>query len=344
MPNMSMLNAQTMIDAVPLPAALIGPEQRITHTNSAFSAIFGGDYIGRHVITAIRQPSVLEAIELVLKGQGEAHASYLGREGSRDTSYDIIVRAVGKNALVSLIDRTEAEAIGRMRSDFIANVSHELRTPLTALMGFIDTLQGAARDDATARDRFLTIMAQEADRMTRLVDELMTLSRLEGSERQRPATQVSLGAVLTSAQAALMPIAKAAKIKLEVNIGAVDVVVTGDASQLQQVATNLIENAIKYGSKSGKIIVTLGRIAEQPQLRGQGVTLTVQDFGCGIASHHIPRLTERFYRVDSHRSREVGGTGLGLAIVKHIVNRHGGKLEIKSEISRGTTVSVILPL
>ena len=331
------------LEAIPLPAVLIGADQRIIHANKAFSEIFAADYAGRHFVSAIRQPAVIEAVEQVLTGAATATATYAGREGSRDTVYDVFVRPIETDVLVTLIDRSEAEAVGRMRSDFIANVSHELRTPLTALMGFIETLGGAARNDAKARDRFLGIMAQEAGRMTRLVDELLTLSRLEGVARRRPTEKISLTSVLRSATDALTPIAQKAQVSLHLFCPTEPVMVVGDAAQLQQVFTNLIENALKYGDKGGRVDISLSDGLAHDQTPADAVVVQVRDYGDGIAAHHIPRLTERFYRVDSHRSRALGGTGLGLAIVKHIINRHRGRLKIESTLGQGTTISVLLP-
>lgn len=326
-----------------MPAVLIGEDQRIIHGNLAFSDLLGVDNIGRHFVHAFRHPDIIEAIERVWSTREKSKAQYLGKDGIRETTFDVHVSAVGNSVLVTMLDRTEVETVGRMRSDFIANVSHELRTPLTSLMGFIETLRGAARDDAKARDRFLEIMSQEAGRMTRLVDELMTLSRLEAVARQRPNADVSLNAVFMAAKDALTPIAQAAETEFALNCPADAVIVRGDAPQLQQVFTNLLENAVKYGGKGKKVQITITGGAYQPQLRQTGVEVSVRDFGDGIAEHHISRLTERFYRVDNHRSREVGGTGLGLAIVKHIVQRHRGRLDIQSALGQGTIVRIFLP-
>jgi len=343
LPEKSTHKLIALIEAIPLPAALIGANQRITCVNDGFRALFGEDTEGRHFITAIRQPAVIEAIEAVLQGGLPTASTYLGREATRETTFDVRVKGVEADVLITFSDRTEVETVGRMRSDFIANVSHELRTPLTALMGFIETLRGAARNDAAARERFLQIMEQEAGRMTRLVDELMTLSRLEGTERTRPTDIVAVDAVLLAAKAGLEPIARNADVTLTVTIPSEPVLIRGDFTQLQQVFTNLIENALKYGAKGKRIDVTLHAPSHQPLLRGTGVVVSVQDYGEGIAAHHIPRLTERFYRVDSHRSRSVGGTGLGLAIVKHIINRHRGRLKVESDTGEGAKFSVILP-
>lgn len=332
-----------LVQAIPLPAALIGANHRIVCTNSGFDELLGEDIVGRYFVAALRQPAVIEAIEGAFRDAAEHTANYLGRDGSTDASFQMFAKAVGDDVLISFSDRTVAETAVRMRSDFIANVSHELRTPLTALKGFIETLRGAARNDPETRDRFLQIMDQEAGRMTRLVDELMSLSRLEQVERTRPTEVVSLNAVLSAAQKGLEPILQAAALTMTLSLPADEITVRGDFAQLQQVFTNLMENALKYGAKGGRVDVALSVMSHQKLLRGAGVMVTVRDYGDGIASHHIPRLTERFYRVDSHRSRAVGGTGLGLAIVKHIVNRHRGRIKIDSIEGEGTTIFVILP-
>ncbi|MEL6683960.1 MAG: ATP-binding protein, partial [Pseudomonadota bacterium] len=202
---------------------------------------------------------------------------------------------------------------------------------------------GAAKDDPAARDRFLGIMAHEANRMTRLVDDLMSLSRVEEDERVRPREHVDLGALLSSVIKGLEPQANAAGVSVTLDLVASDEMVPGDAGQLVQVFTNLVENAIKYGATGKEVTVQLLPRAMNQRLRGEAVHVSVVDKGEGIAEHHIARLTERFYRVDNHRSREVGGTGLGLAIVKHIINRHRGRLLIESEEGQGTQVSVFLP-
>ncbi|MBU2358619.1 MAG: two-component sensor histidine kinase, partial [Alphaproteobacteria bacterium] len=240
-------------------------------------------------------------------------------------------------------DRTAAEAVGQLRRDFVANVSHELRTPLTALQGFIETLRGAARNDAVARERFLGIMERETARMTHLVDDLLSLSRVEENERMRPAAAVDLGALVAATLADLEPVIAASGVTVTLTDDSERALVRADANQLRQVIGNLIENAVKYGASGGVLNVTLDAVTQHRVLRGDGVALHVQDRGPGIAQHHIPRLTERFYRVDTHRSRALGGTGLGLAIVKHIVNRHRGRLLIDSTLGQGTTFTVILP-
>ncbi|NDV01638.1 sensor histidine kinase [Pseudoroseicyclus tamaricis] len=340
--------AAALLDALPMPALLIGPAERVLAANGAAGRLFGWDGAGRHYITALRQPVLLDAVEQVFR-DGEARQSrYLAQHGSRDATWRVQVAAVetqeGRGVLLSFEDITAVEEAGQIRRDFVANVSHELRTPLTALLGFVETLRGPAKDDPAARERFLSIMAREAGRMAQLVADLLSLSRVEEEERVRPMQPVDLKALAESVAAAFEPQASAAGVPLRLSLAEGAPSVPGDADQLRQVLNNLVENALKYGGARGVVEIGLTGPAPEPSLRSEGLRLFVRDEGEGIAAHHIPRLTERFYRVDSHRSREVGGTGLGLAIVKHIVNRHRGRLRVQSEEGVGTTFTLILPV
>ncbi|SMY07412.1 sensor histidine kinase [Flavimaricola marinus] len=337
----------SLIAVLPMPVVLVGANQRVEAVNTAAIRLFGTDGTGRNYITALRQPALLEAVEQTYADKQTRTAQYYGREGARDTTWTVTVGPVpmqlGLGVVLSFEDMTAMEETGQIRRDFVANVSHELRTPLTALLGFVETLKGAARDDAKARDRFLGIMEREAGRMARLVDDLLSLSRVEQDERVRPRELVDLSAVLLQVINVLAPVAAQSEIEVDFVGPESPVQVPGDAAQLQQVATNLIENAIKYGGHGGRVEVRLTEIGHEPALRGPAVQLSVTDEGDGIEPHHIPRLTERFYRVDSHRSRELGGTGLGLAIVKHIVNRHRGRLRVDSTLGEGSTFRILLP-
>ena len=243
-------------------------------------------------------------------------------------------------AIALLSDRTRERAIERMRADFVANASHELRTPLASLIGFIDTLRGPAADDPAAQIRFLGIMAEQAQRMNRLIDDLLGLSRIELTEHVAPSGRVDLGDLIETIVAGIDPLLQARRDTIELTVAADLPELVGDRDQLGQVLQNLIENAIKYGRDDGVIRLEAQRTARAGVA---GVTVSVRDEGLGIPALHLPRLTERFYRVNTHRSRAVGGTGLGLAIVKHIVNRHRGQLRIESVEGAGTTVSVWLP-
>lgn len=334
--------------ALPTPTLLIGPDERIEAINSAARALFGHDGTGRHYITVLRQPATLEAIERTLTDRQPREGRYLGREGSRDTTWRIFTRPLelpsGARVLVCFEDITAVEEAGQIRRDFVANVSHELRTPLTALLGFVETLQGPAREDPKARERFLKIIAAEASRMARLVDDLLNLSRVEAEERQRPVARVDIADLARSVAATLEPLAAKWTTAIHLEVPELGAIVPGDVGQLRQVLLNLMENAVKYGGSGGPVTVRVMPPQDEPSLRRRCVRIVVEDRGPGIAAHHIPRLTERFYRVDTHRSREVGGTGLGLAIVKHVINRHRGRLRIESEPGKGSRFSVILPV
>ncbi|SFR39788.1 two-component system, OmpR family, phosphate regulon sensor histidine kinase PhoR [Yoonia tamlensis] len=333
-----------VISALPIAVLVISAEDRVRATNPALEAILGPNLVGKHYISALRQPGVVAAITTLRAGGGGSTVRFISRDGDRDTVYRVTVAPADQDIVLSFEDQTAAEEAGKMRRDFVANVSHELRTPLTALMGFIETLGGAARNDPNARDRFLQIMEKEAARMTRLVDDLLSLSRVEEDERVRPRAPLDVAALLGSVIKALEPQVAAANVTVALHNRSAGDLVPGDAGQLVQVFTNLVENAIKYGAAGGKVDVTIYAPADDLRLRCTAIQIAVADYGEGIESHHIARLTERFYRVDSHRSRAVGGTGLGLAIVKHIVNRHRGRLQIESEIGKGTVFSIFLPI
>ena len=339
---------KSLLEAVPLAALVIGRGERIIGANDQACTLLGPQIVGRHFITALRQPTVLDAIEATL-GDGQPRKTrFLGSDGAQDTSFVVSVSKVQvdplQGVLVCFEDVTHLEQVGQMRRDFVANVSHELRTPLTALMGFIETLQGPARGDPVATDRFLGIMLTEAQRMERLVRDLLSLSRVEAEERVRPREDVDLRQVVEAALHALRPVADGAGVTLEADLPDMPVTLPGDRDQLIQVVPTRIENGIKYGGQGGRVLLTLTTATRAQHLRGPGAILSVRDFGPGIDELHIPRLTERFYRIDTHRSREQGGTGLGLAIVKHIVNRHRGRLRIESQPGEGAEFQVSLPL
>ncbi len=332
---------EALLAALPIPAVLVGGNERVSACNGPAAQLFGR-IAGQHYITVLRQPVLLDCVEAALKTGARQSAVFLTRDGERDVTYNAVAAPAGGGAvLLSLEDVSHVQAASEMRRDFVANVSHELRTPLTAVIGFIETLQGPARDDAGARARFLGIMAREAGRMSRLIDDLLSLSRVESQERVRPTGRVDVALLLRSAAATLEPVAREAGASVTLEGAGAPAEAPGDADQLLQVFTNLIENAVKYGG--GTVRVTLDRQAHEPSLRGAALRIEVADDGEGIDPLQIPRLTERFYRIDSHRSREMGGTGLGLAIVKHIVNRHRGRLRIDSRRGQGSRFSVILP-
>lgn len=338
--------AQTLLDAVlegyPQAALIVGFDAKVLHANARAGAMFGAALLGRHFGLSLRQPELLMAVARTLEAALPAMLRISLRNGDEEGMFAITISPLPTGALCVFDDVSSAAQTDQMRRDFVANVSHELRTPLTALQGFIETLQGPARNDAPARERFLAIMATEADRMNRLVSDLLHLSHVEAQERLRPAHEIDLAAAIGRAVDGLRPLAERAEVQLLTSGFDHPRTLRADADQIMQVVVNLVENAIKYGSKAGgRVEITL---SETVTLRGPAYCFWVQDFGAGIADEHIPRLTERFYRVDSHRSRAQGGTGLGLAIVKHIVSRHRGKLTIESKKGSGSRFSVFLPI
>ena len=329
-----------LLRGLPMPAMLVFGEDRVAGCNPQAAELLGDGIVGRNPAMAVRTPAVLEAISAASSSGGVHEARMTTRREGQEQVFQVTVSAQGEGLVLCVFkDSSEAEMAGAMRRDFVANVSHELRTPLTALMGFIETLRHAARDDPAARDMFLGIMEQEAGRMNRLVRDLLHLSQVEANERVRPRESVALRPLLEGVITSLRPLAdRTGDTFLLTGEGAT---VPGDADQLTQVFTNLLENSLKYGAEGQMVRVTL---SPEDTVRGPGVRVEVADQGDGIDPVHIPRLTERFYRVDSHRSREMGGTGLGLAIVKHIVSRHRGWLRVESVVGEGSRFSVVLPL
>lgn len=336
----------SLLGALPIPALAIGRDERISAANTDAQTLLGHQIEGRHFTTILRQPDMADAIEATLVDAKPRQSRYLDNDGVQDTTFAASIRPFLLNAgvIVSFQDITHLEQAGQMRRDFVANVSHELRTPLTALIGFIETLRGAASEDPQARERFLGIMDAEASRMNRLVGDLLSLSRVESEERVRPREMVDLSALLTSVLNSLKPLGEEHSMAFLLELPDEPVVVPGDPDQLRQVFTNLAENALKYAESGGELRIVLSVSEREAALRAPGVRVQVIDKGPGIDPTHLPRLTERFYRADNHRSRMLGGTGLGLAIVKHILNRHRGRLRVESELGKGATFTVILPL
>jgi two-component system phosphate regulon sensor histidine kinase PhoR len=335
--------------AIPMPALLVAAGERILGGNIAAEKLFESeDLTGSHLLTVLRQPSVLDAIDACRSSQTTRTTRYLTTVGRQEMTYRVhcgFIRDQDRSGvLVTFEDITHLETAEQMRRDFVANVSHELRTPLTALLGFIETLQGPARDDPVARDRFLGIMANEAGRMNRLVRDLLSLSQVEAQERIRPGESVNMTEMIDSVIRNLSPLAEASSVTMQQDVPSEPVLLPADSDQIRQVLMNLTENAIKYGGTNGTVTLSLSVMSRDPALRGPAARISVRDDGPGIDPVHVPRLTERFYRVDSHRSREMGGTGLGLAIVKHIINRHRGRLKIDSEQGQGSVFTVILPI
>lgn len=346
---MNTLLTTSILSAVPMPLVLISADGRIIALNDAASTLLGPGALGRHHVTVLRAPALVDCVESALSTKTAAQARYLtsmpnGQEKVWRVNAEPVAGEQEQGVLISFEDRTDFEVAGQMRRDFVANVSHELKTPLTALIGFVETLRGAARDDAQARERFLEIMDREASRMSRLVSDLLSLNRVETEERVRPTAEIDLRPLLESVLLALRPMGDERGVALELTGYEGELTVLGDADQLTQIFTNLVENGMKYGASGKRVTVNLVREERELAFRGPGVRVEVIDRGEGFDPVHIPRLTERFYRIDTHRSREEGGTGLGLAIVKHIVNRHRGRFKIESAPGQGSRFSVILPL
>jgi two-component system, OmpR family, phosphate regulon sensor histidine kinase PhoR len=347
----SIVQLAGLIEGMPDPIIIADRDGRIVAGNTALVRTFGPAEPRKHIANVIRAPVVLEALDAVLVGAAPRSVEFTVMS-SPEQSFSAHVAGAGapghkpELAMIMLQDITKAKRIEDMRADFVANASHELRTPLASLTGFIDTLRGAAKDDPAARDRFLGIMSEQASRMRRLIDDLLSLSRIELNEHIKPAGQVNLGDVAEEVSSALMPQAARQEMTITVEEPATMPHAAGDREEIVQVVTNLLDNAIKYGKRGGKVRIELGMRRAEPGEPGPSpaVFVTVQDDGEGIMREHIPRLTERFYRVDVRRSREVGGTGLGLAIVKHIVNRHRGRMLVESKPGEGSSFTVLFPL
>ena len=319
-----------MIDAIAEPVLLIA-ESRVTAANPPARTLLGQHIIGEDVRVAIRHPAAAERLMNPAEQNPSAPIHLVGL-GTRDQRWEMRVKTLGDGRR---LDRTGNYASERIRVDFVANASHELRTPLASLLGYVETLEDDAGEDPGLRRRFLKIMHDEALRMQRLIDDLISLSRIEAEKYRAPDNPVALDELIDEVCLELSGAPRAAEVVTEI---AETPPVRGDASQLSQLLHNVIGNAMKYGREGTPILVTLA-----PEGRSM-VRLSVSDQGEGIPPEHIPRLTERFYRVDSGRSRSLGGTGLGLSIVKHIVERHRGRMDIASIVGKGTTVSVLLPV
>lgn len=339
--------SRVLFEKLPVPLLIITRRGRLSFANAAAHETLQRLAIGQHFAHIIRAPSFVEAVsETLADGKDRSFEFKAFEGGDRHFEARVSMLALGDifdpedQAIVQIEDRTQTHRAEMLRSDFIANASHELRTPLASIIGYIETLQNHAREDQDARERFLDIMDREAHRMQRLVDDLMSLSRIELNEHVRPVERVSLNRIAADCVSVFRPIAKREDIDLKVDLDPSNAHVIGDPDQLAQVFTNLIDNAIKYCGDGASIRVH--GAPESPAHPGR-VGVCVSDTGVGIPKDKISRLTERFYRVNVHNSRNKGGTGLGLAIVKHILNRHRGRLEIVSAPGKGSTFTVWLP-
>ncbi|MCA3553992.1 ATP-binding protein [Aestuariivirga sp.] len=326
-----------LVHAMPDPALVVDAQGVVRLANEQAVELLEADPAGRHLSATLRAPDVLEAVAETTSGAGSASVDYEIRVPvPRAFRAHISCLGAGKGALITLRDLTREQQIERMRADFVANASHELRTPLTALSGFLETIQGPARTDPRAQDKFLGLMKSQSERMRRLIDDLLSLSRIEMNEHVRPSGEVDLNRVAAHVRDVFSGMARELECELKLASDG-PAVVTGSRDELVQVLQNLAENALKYGS-TGKLVEIIVRSD------AGWADVSVRDYGPGIAEQHIPRLTERFYRVNAQDSRSRGGTGLGLAIVKHIVNRHRGRLVIASELGKGSTFTMRLPV
>ncbi|HTT99608.1 MAG TPA: ATP-binding protein [Rhizomicrobium sp.] len=338
--------ARDLFERLPDPLLLIDASERVILANRAMRDAVGIDAERKHISAIIRTPAVLDAIRKTAATGETSSVEYTTPVPVQRTYQAYAARAGSEEAVTILLlhDLTAMKRAEQLRADFVANASHELRTPLAALTGFIETLKGHAKEDPEARDQFLDIMSVEGARMRRLIDDLLSLTRIEQNEHVPPSGAVSLEIILREAIAALTPLARLDGISLELDAAPHLPRAIGERDELIQIFQNLIHNAIKYGKPGGHVWVTLSMTALPGGRRAeQMLAVGIRDDGEGIPPAAVPRLTERFYRVDVKRSREKGGTGLGLAIVKHIVNRHQGRMTIESKLGEGTTFTVFLP-
>ncbi|CAM5210254.1 histidine kinase OS=Bosea thiooxidans OX=53254 GN=SAMN05660750_02518 PE=4 SV=1 [Bosea thiooxidans] len=331
--------ARSMIEALGAPVVLLD-EQGVAQAQSpAMQALIPGIESGKALALVLRDPDLNDAIAQVAQEGGRKTVELVERVPF-ERAFRIHIAALGGGpryaTLLTFQDLSEQRVIERMRVDFVANASHELRTPLASLLGFVETLQGPARNDERARERFLAIMREQGLRMARLVDDLLSLSRIEQRAHVAPDTPVDLAGIAREIVDSLTLLARERQVTLTLVTPREPLQIPGDRDELLRLMENLVENAIKYGKQGGEVAITVAA--------GEGeASVHVRDDGPGIAPEHLPRLTERFYRIDTAASREAGGTGLGLAIVKHIVLRHRGRLTIESKPGEGATFKAILP-
>jgi len=340
---------RAIVGGMPDPAVLLDRAGRVIHLNAAAAQMAPALRANELAQFALRTPEIITALREAIATAEPRRATYLDHVPV-DRWMELIIAPVqvptafggtDQCMLMTFHDQTPLRRVEEMRADFVANASHELRTPLAALSGFIDTLQGPAKDDAKARERFLGIMHAQATRMARLIDDLLSLSRVELSAHVRSDLLVNLAPLIRQVVDGLEPLAKERQVTIEIELPEAPATVAGDREELLRLFENLVENALKYGASGGRVVVTVASA-----LSAEGVPeyrVMVRDFGPGIAPEHLPRLTERFYRVDVGDSRAQGGTGLGLSLVKHIVNRHRGRLLIESVPKKGATFTAVFP-
>jgi len=332
------------------PAVLLDRDGRVIAFNAAASTIAPALRRGEAALIALRMPELVDAIRRAGKRREPQRVEFFERV-PLDRWFEAFVTPIRLPAdfegasdllLMTFNDLTPLRRVEQMRADFVANASHELRTPLAALLGFIETLQGPAKSDAVAREKFLVIMQQQATRMARLIDDLLSLSRIELNAHLAPNTPIELQEIVRQVVDGIMPLARDRGVDIKLSLPQEPLIVLGERDELIRALENLVENALKYGATGKRVDVTLA--CGQTRAGVLEARLNVRDFGPGIAPEHLPRLTERFYRVDVADSRLQGGTGLGLALVKHVLNRHSGRLSIESTLGAGASFTMQLPV
>ncbi len=342
-----------MLDTLPDPLFMVSRARRVVRLNRAGRSLFGEAVLGQDVSRLVRSPALENAVDgaLAVEAGDSIEITITAGQVERLFSVEVAPMPVAGNdgpAVMAMFhDITEIRRTEQMRVDFVANASHEIRSPLATLIGCIETLQGPARDDAEARTRFLEMMDDQGRRVARLVGDLLSLSRIELMEHAPPTGSVDIGAMLERLRASFRFQAQKKDMTLELILEEGLTPVRGDEGEVEQAIYNLISNAIKYGRRATVVSVAACLVERPPRhlrlVHGPLVWISVTDRGEGIAARHLPRLTERFYRIDTARSRELGGTGLGLAIVKHVLNRHRGELHVASKLGEGSTFTIWLP-
>ena len=338
-----------VMDALPDPVFLVDDERRLIYSNTESANITDTRHSGRDLAVSFRHPAILEAVDTVLK-TGSRENAEVSLSAPLNQTFQALISPMNlperlrPGALILLRDMTSLQTADQMRQDFVANVSHELRSPIASLFGFIETLRESAKDDPKSQEKFLGIMADEAARMSRLIDDLLSLSRIEVSEHVLPSGTVDIPIILDLTAELLRGRAEERGMQIVIDRPAKFGLVRGDKDELIEVFQNLLENAIKYGTLETAIDVKISEVERLPDSDKPGIAVSIFNRCQGITPEHLPRLTERFYRVDEGRSRNIGGTGLGLAIVKHIISRHRGHMDIDSRDGVGVTVTVYLSL
>ena len=346
MMNMDYISViDNFVETVSTPIIVIDDRSYVISSNKAAVDLLGSDFKDRHFYVAIRQPLIINLVENAFTAKGNEKENFYKTVSGVERTYEVTAEYSSELKIVSLsfYDTTDAVQANQMRRDFVANVSHELKSPLTSILGFIETLSGVIKSNPLKANEFLRVMERESLRMSSLIDDLLGLSRVEAAEKHLPTEQVNLSEIMREVLEILTPTAAKRNISIKYVQDASDPLIMGDYSQIVQVFTNLLQNAIKYGGDGNKIKVTMNSIEYHKVLLKNGYKVSFEDTGIGIEEHHLARLTERFYRVDDHRSRNEGGTGLGLSIVKHIMARHNGRLLIESDPGSGSEFSVIFP-